>query len=77
MSQAQANDTDLSEGIKGFTCRKHNTTSSFYLRLGDGELLLRLSLEMLLPLGGLHKTTHFQQWNFLDICKTHKKNWNI
>jgi len=27
--------------------------SSFYLRLGEGELLLRLSLEMLLPLGGL------------------------
>jgi len=38
----------------GFTCRIHNATGSFYLpRLGEGELLLRLSLEMLLPLGGL------------------------
>lgn len=45
---------DLSQRIKGFTCRIHNATGSFYLpRLGEGELLLRLSLEMLLPLGGL------------------------
>jgi hypothetical protein len=69
---------DLSQGIKGFTCRIHNATGSFYLpRLGEGELLLRLSLEMLLPLGGLQAGGIVSYMEYSWHMQKHHKKTNI
>lgn len=62
----------------GFTCRIHNATGSFYLpRLGEGELLLRLSLEMLLPLGGLQAGGIVSYMEYSWHMQKHHKKTNI